>query len=107
MAYADVAELFRVLKLRVPTAAQEIAGQRVLDASAFEIDSECGTAFTTPAPDLVVEVNLERAAELWARQEIPTGVIGLGEAIPILTPRDTWDWYANKLAPYKISWGIS
>jgi hypothetical protein len=107
VAYTDISELFRVLKVRSPTQAQTDAGQRVLDAAADEINSECGTAFGTPAPALVVEVNLERAAELWARQEIPTGVIGLGEALPILTPRDTWDWYANKLAPYKISWGLS
>jgi hypothetical protein len=106
MAYADVAELFRILRVRAPTPPQEDAGQRVLDAAAYEIDSECGTAFGTPAPALVVEVNLERAAELWSREEIPTGVIGLGEALPILTPRDTWDWYANKLAPYKTGWGI-
>jgi hypothetical protein len=116
VAYVEVEELSRVLRLRQPTEAQGTAMQRVLDTAAYEIDSEVfGTAdahlgsvmYGTPYPSLAVEVNLERAVEHWQQQESPFGVIGIGEAIPTVTARDTWDRHALKLAPLKGSWGIA
>jgi len=80
---------------------------RVLDVAAAEIDAELGTSFGTPYPALVVEVNLERAVEHWQQQESPFGVIGLGDAVPTMTARDSWDRHAHKLAPLKSTWGIS
>jgi hypothetical protein len=106
MAYADVAELARVLTLRAPTTEQTTAMQRVLDAAAVEIDDWVGTAFGTPYPALVVEVNIERAVEHWKQEESPFGIVGVGE-IPVATGRDSWDRHGMKLAPYRTSWGVS
>jgi hypothetical protein len=115
VAYTDVDELARVLRLRAPTEAQGTAMQRVLDAAAYEIDSEClGTAtwgsagFGTPYPSLAVEVNLERAVEHWQQQESPFGIVGLGaDTVPVMSARDSWDRHAHKLAPLKGTWGLS
>lgn len=110
MAYAEVDELARVLRLRTRTAAQGTAMQRVLDTAALEIDAELGTSYaagTAGTPALVVEVNLERAVEHWQQQESAFGVIGLGEAVPVMAARDSWDRHAHKLAPLKQTWGLA
>jgi hypothetical protein len=120
--YATVEELARVLRLRQPSEAQATAMQRVLDTSTGEVNREVGTAWATAdlaswpdSPDLpdplaaalVTEVTLERAVEHWQQQESPFGVIGLGESVPTVTAKDTWDRHANKLAPMKRSWGLA
>lgn len=122
MGYVDVDELVRVLHLRQPTGAQGTALQRVIDTSTGEVNGEIGTAWATPdlaswpdtpdVPDplaaaLIVEVTLERAVEHWNQQESPFGVIGLSEALPTMTAKDTWDRHANKLSPMKRTWGIA
>jgi len=122
VAYIEVDELARVLRLRLPSEAQGTAMQRVLDTAAGEINREIGTSWpdagsaswpdTPDVPDplasaLIVEVNLERAVEHWQQQESPFGVIGLGEAVPTVTAKDSWDRHANKLAPLKRTWGIA
>ena len=105
--YVTVDELFRVLKVRSPTAAQTAAGDRVLESAAFEINSELGTAYLPPYPPLAAEVNLERAVEHWNQQESPFGIVGLGDTVPVPTARDSWDRHAHKLAPLKVSWGFA
>jgi hypothetical protein len=83
---------------------------RVLTAAAFEIDSELDRtgSFGSPYPDLVVEVNLERAVEHWRQQESPFGLIGLGAELPAeRTARDSWERHAHKLAPLKQQWGLA
>ena len=108
LAYATVEELQRILKIRTPTAEQTIAMQRVLDAAALEIDAEVGRTSPYPvAPQLVVEVNLERAVEHWQQQESPFGIIDLGAAGPSFTARDSWERHAHKLAPLKEEWGLA
>lgn len=107
-AYATTDELARILRLRQPSDAQVTALQRVLDAAALEIDREVGLSEPyEQAPALAVEVNLERAVEHWQQQESPFGVIGLGESVPTVTAKDTWDRHANKLVPLKLEWGIA
>jgi hypothetical protein len=108
--YATVEELARILKIRTPSADQEAAMLRVLTAAAMEIDSELDRygAFGVPYPDLVVEVNLERAVEHWRQQESPFGLIGLGAELPAeRTAIDSWNRHAAKLAPLKQSWGLA
>jgi hypothetical protein len=108
--YATVEELARILKIRAPSDDQEAAMLRVLTAAAFEIDSELDRAgsFGSPYPDLVVEVNLERAVEHWRQQESPFGLIGLGAELPAeRTARDSWERHAHKLAPLKQQWGLA
>ncbi len=106
--YATVAELARILKIRTPTAEQTAAMTRVLSAAAQEINAELGRAqpFGDPPPNLVVEVNLERAVEHWSQGEIPFGIVGLGDTGAVYTARDTWDRHAHKLSPLKESWGV-
>ena len=106
-AYSTTDELFRILKIRQPTPAQLAAGQRVLDASALEIDTELGRSspYAEP-PALVVEVCLERAVEHWRQEEAPFGILGFDSTMPTPTGRDSWDRHAYKLAPLKESWGI-
>jgi hypothetical protein len=112
MAYATVAELQTLLTLDSPTAQQSVAMQRCLDAAAEEIDWELGYSVETPAPSpppqLVVEVNIERAVEHWRQSFSPFGVVGVGaENEPIVTARDTWYRHARKLAPLKLSYGVA
>ena len=112
MAYGDVTELARLLRIGSPTAAQTTAMQRVLDAAAEEIDWELGYTAVSPAPDppppLVVEVNYERAVEHWQQGQSPFGIIGLGaETIPVVAARDSWYRHARKLAPLKAAYGVA
>jgi len=112
VAYADVDELQRLLRLGSPSPGQAEALQRVLDAAAEEIDWELGYDDTSPAPDppppLVVEVNLERAVEHWQQGQSPFGIIGIGaDTVPIVAARDSWYRHARKLAPLKIAWGVA
>lgn len=111
-AYATVDELFRILKIRNPSAEQEAAGDRVLIAAAVEINAEidlvtAGT-LSTEQLALVAQVNLQRAAELWFLQEVPLGVSGIGSEFGTThLARNSWDKYAYTLAPLKEQWGLA
>jgi len=105
--YGSESEL--ALILHVNEASNTTALTRVLTSASAEIDAELGreSAFTD-VPALVTEVALERAVEHWQQMKSPFGVIGLGaEAGPTLTATDSWNRHANKLAPYKQSWGVA
>jgi len=105
--YATVDELFRILKIRAPTADQTIAAQRVLEAAAGEINAKMGR-LDGLAPwelQLCAEVNLERAVEHWQQQEVPFGVIGLDSPSgPTYLPRKSRA--LAKLLPAQQSWGV-
>lgn len=110
--YASVDELKRILfKNATATSAQRVAMHRVLVAAAGEIDAELGRGTATPLSgwelSLAAEVNLERAVEHWQQQELPWGVIGLGDAGAIRTATDTWKRHGEKLSPLKRGWGIA
>ena len=110
VAYATPDELARILKIRTPSAEQTAAMTRVLTAAALEIDSELDrpSVFSSPYPPLVVTVNLQRAAELWFLQEVPTGVVGLGSEFGAThLARDSWAKYSIVLAPLKDQWGFA
>ena len=114
MAYADIAEFQRLLRIPSPTAAQTEAMERALEAAATEIDWELGYTLEAPAPDppppLVVEVNLDRAMEHWKQQESPGfGVVAgaTADVGPTFAPRDTWYRHHLKLAPLKVSYGVA
>src|SRR5688572_25366124 len=67
--YGTVEELFRILKIRQPSAEQEAAGERVLAMAKYEIDSEIDLdddVLGGAQVDLVTQVALQRATELWA-----------------------------------------
>jgi len=111
MAYAAMAELQRLLALPTPTAAQQTAMQRVLDAAAEEIDWELDYTTTTPAPvpppPLVVQVNLDRAIELWKASFSPFGIVPTGpDVVPVFAARDSWYRHHLTLLPLKTTWGV-
>lgn len=113
--YATVDELARILKLNRsggPTPDQQIALARVLAAAAQEINDEIDLAADTVLSGgklaICAEVNLERAAELWAEQEIKFGIVGIGSEFGAThVARNTWERYAFKLANVKDQWGIA
>ena len=111
MSYATVAELQRLLNLTSPTAAQTTAMQRVLDAAAEEIDWELDYSATTPAPvpppPLVIQVNLDRAIELWKGSTSPFGIVPVGpDTVPVFAARDSWYRHHLTLLPLKTGWGV-
>jgi hypothetical protein len=108
--YATVDELARVLQLSSPSAAQTAALNRVLEAAASEIDLYLAPAapYSAPFPDLVVEVNLERAVDHWKAEQSPFGLIGLsGEGPSTFSARNTWKRHAITLLPLKESFGVA
>lgn len=113
MAYATVEELIRILKLRNVSVEQTVALERVLEMAAGEIDSEIDLAADSEPLagwqlSLAAEVNLERAAELWYEEEIRLGLVGIGTEIgPTRVTSNTWEKFAQKLAPLKAQWGVA
>lgn len=111
MAYAPADELARVLQLSNPTAAQQTALQRCLDAAAEEIDSYLGAdvvaGFPDPPPGLVIGVNLARAVEHWKQEQSPFGIIALGgDTPPSYSARRSWQRHALTLLPLKNTFGV-
>lgn len=82
---------------------------RVLVAAAGEIVSETGrNDFSGWELDLVAQVNLARAEELWKQMKAPWGIIGLDSEVgPTRLARDTFGRHAHTLAPLKAQWGIA
>lgn len=105
--YATVSELAAILHVTEATNTAPLT--RVLTAAAAEIDAELGLdAPFSDIPALVTEVNLERAVEHWQQMKSPFGIIGLGsESGGLFAATDSWNRHANKLAPYKASWGVA
>lgn len=113
MAYITTTELAAVLKIRTPTAEQEVELQRVIDATTVEIDAEMNraddaAALTADQTALIEEVALERATEHWAARNSPFGLLAVGVDVPAeRTARDSWERHALKLAPLKDQWGLA
>jgi hypothetical protein len=112
-AYVTVEELFRILKIQNPSVERTIAGERVLAAAAFEIDSFIdladGDSLSGRPLALAQEVNLERAVEHWRQQEAAFGLIpleGLAGGVE-RTARDGFERHRAKLSPAKAQWGIA
>lgn len=109
--YTTTEELARILKTNAVTYADQL--EEVILAASGEIDSEINAADNPPTEPwqlaLAAQVNIERAVEHWHARPIGFNVIGLDSAMPIRLPRDSWEHYANKLAPLKgdDSWGIA
>jgi hypothetical protein len=107
--YATTLELAGIL--HVVESTNTVALTRVIAAASAEIDSELGRGApysSTDVPPLVTEVCLERAVEHWQQMKSPFGVLGLGaESGPIITASDSWNRYAHKLSPLKVSWGVA
>lgn len=111
--FATTAELFRILKVRTPTADQTAAAERVLFAAAGEIRAEIDIVTDDDLAGwelaLCEQVNLDRAADLWRHTESIPGITGLmgDEGGAILPGRYSWERYAQRLAPLKRQWGLA
>jgi len=111
MSYAPIEEFARIIRLDNPTEDQLTAAQRALDAATQEIDAYLSWETGAPAglPDesmaLVVQVNLDRAAEHW--RLTPYGALSQGPEVgTVMTARNTWYRHAQNLASLKTDWGV-
>lgn len=111
-AYATVAQLVKVLK--VDRTANEADLIRVLQMAAKEIDSEIGGiaggwSDDPQALSLLQSVNLRRAEDIWEFEKTSgvAGILGLGTETPLIVSRNSWERYANELAPLKTEWGFA
>jgi hypothetical protein len=105
-------ELQRVLAKPNPTQAELDAMTRVLEAAAQDIDWDLGYDADNPAPSppppIVVDVNLDRAVELWRLNYSAAGVLPIGpESTPIVSPRDTWYRHHIRLRPLWTKFGVA
>ena len=101
------AELATILQVNATSNADSL--DRVLAAAYGEIVSETGrTDFAGWELELVEQVNLARAEELWKQMKAPWGLIGLDSEIGATRiARDTFERHAHALAPLKRSWGVA
>jgi hypothetical protein len=112
VAYGTTDELMRLIGLSAPTVAQLDQAQRALDAAAEEIDWELGYTTAAPAPvpppALVVEVQYDRAIELWKEPQSPFGIVPVGpDTVPVFAARDSWYRHHLKLLPLKPAFGVA
>ncbi len=105
--FATAAELATILQVNATSNADAL--ERVLQAAAGEIVSETGrNDFSGWELQLVAQVNLARAEELWKQMKVPWGVIGAeSEFGATRIARDTFERHALSLAPLKASWGVA
>ena len=109
--YADVEELYPILKIRTPTEAQEAKANRVMLAAAGEVVRELDLADDQALDGygvaMAAQVNLSRAAELWKEEEVQFGLMLSEVSGAAYIARDTWEKHAIKLATLKGQWGFA
>jgi hypothetical protein len=114
MPYATAADLQRVLAKPAPTALEADAMDRVLNEGAREIDWELSyDTVDNPAPttgpdfDLLEEVNLSRAVELWNMEFRPFLLVPVGpDQVPVMGAQDSWARHAFRLRPLKTMFPV-
>lgn len=106
-AFATAAELATIIHVNATSKADAL--NRVLAAAAGEIVAETGrNDFSGWELELVEQVNLARAQELWDQMDKPWGIMGAdSEFGTTRLARDTFGRHAITLAPLKRSWGIA
>lgn len=109
--FATSSELYPILKIRDPTAAQIAKADRVMLAAAGEIVRELdlapGDALDGYGVALCAQVNLARAAELWKEEEVQFGLMLSEISGASYIAKDTWMKHAIKLATLKGQWGFA
>jgi len=110
--YASVEELFRVLKVRDPSAEQIDAAQGDLETATLEIDTEIdlseGVQLNAKQLRLVKGVCIDRAADLWRHRESAPGILGIvDEGSPAPPGRYSWARYAARLSNIKDQWAVA
>ena len=106
--YGTVDEMFRRLKIRPPTTDQTAAAERMLAMASGEVNAWMGrtTGLAAWELQLVTEVTLDRAVELWSEDEVPFGAIALDNpAGPVFLPRNSRA--LARLMPVKETFGVA
>jgi hypothetical protein len=111
-AYALTDDLFRILKVNSPSASQTTAAQGDLDTATIEINSEIDVAadrlFTVEELELLKDVCVNRAADLWRHRESMPGILGItDETLPSTPGRYSFARYVARLSVMKDQWGIA
>ena len=112
-AYATTDELFRILKVRTPSADQIAAAQGDLDTATIEINAEIDwasdhAAATADELELMNGVCIDRAADLWRHRESAPGILGIvDESMPATPGRYSFARYVARLSVLKSQWGIA
>lgn len=110
--YATTDELFRVLKVRTPSADQIVAAQGDLDTATIEINAEIDLAddhapLTSDELELCRGVCIDRAADLWRHRESAPGILGIvDEGVPTQPSRYSFARYTARLSVLKDRWGV-
>ncbi len=111
--YATPPELFRILRVKQPSAEQTAAALGDLATATIEINAEIdlgadATALNGSQLDLVQGVCIDRAADLWRHRESAPGILGIvDESVPVTPGRYSWARYAARLSVLKDQWGIA
>lgn len=112
-AYANTEEFFRVVRVSNPTPEQIIAAQGDLDTATIEINAEIDWADDHPPPtavqlELMRNVCLNRAADLWRHRESAPGVLSVFDEAGTGQPgRYSFARYITMLTPLKDQWGVA
>ena len=110
--YATTDDLFRILKVRAPSADQIVAAQGDLDTATIEINKEIDLSddhapLTAEELELCRGVCIDRAADLWRHRESAPGILGIvDESSPPTTGRYSFARYIARLSVIKDRWGV-
>jgi len=111
--YATADDLFRVLKVRAPSADQVVAAQGDLDTATLEINayidwSDDHAPATPEQLELFRGVCIDRAADLWRHRESAPGILGIGDESAVSVPgRYSWSRYAARLSVACERFGVA
>ena len=111
--YATTDDLFRILKVRAPSAEQIVAAQGDLDTATLEINafidwSDDHAPATTEQLEAFRGVCIDRAADLWRHRESAPGILGIAEeGVQPIPGRYSWSRYAARLSPYCERFGVA
>lgn len=110
MSYATPEELATALRI-VVTQDNTALLQACLDAAADEIDHEldrrASEPVPSPAPALVIRVNVNRAVEWFKAPDAANGGVGFDQVGALPDPGTGFDRHAALLVTYKQQWGVA
>jgi hypothetical protein len=108
MAYATPEQLAAAMHMTA-TPQNTDALTSALEAAATEIDQVCDRIepMPTPAPDLVVQVNVARGVEWMKAADAAFGGVGYGDVGILKTPPDGMQRHMLTLMPFKQQWGVA
>jgi hypothetical protein len=106
MAYGTTDELFRLLNIRQPTAAQIDQAQLCLDAASTEVNWDLAYTADLSSP-LTVMVCYGRARELWNLGYATFGAALLASDLLAYAGNDSWARWHRMLDPLRVHEGVA